>query len=153
MSMCRRHHVRPYDLESETLGRTGHLIRIQGIASDPVVISKQNRLRAVLFHEHAEVLFRCHGAEVPRERKHFNMVHTQVQKHLLLFRKSGEESQGTSLLLQHITGMGPESHHSALIPAYCCSFYKLLYYKTVSDVDTVEKSSCYNHLTSSKSCL
>ena len=78
---------------------------------------------------------------------------SKVVKHLLLFRKSGEKPERSGFLLQHITGMWPECDDHAFIPAYCCSLNELPYNKTVSDVDTVEKSGCYNHLTSSKSCL
>ncbi len=81
------------------------------------------------------------------------MIHSQVMKKLLLLGKSGKKPERAGFLLQYITGMWPERNDHAFIPAYRCSFNELLYYKTVSDVDTVEESGCYNHLTSSKSCL
>ena len=76
---------------------------------------------------------------------------SQLMKHLFLLTECCQQSQGAGFLLQHITGMRPESYDHTFIPAGCSSLYKLLYYKTVSDVDTVEKSGCYNHFTSSKS--
>ena len=99
-------------------------------------------------------IFLCrHSAEVFCEVEHLKPIHTQLTDHSLLFRQSGEKSERTRFLLQNIAGMWPECYDHAFIPTFCCSPDELLYYKTVSDVDTVEKSGCYNHLTSSKSCL
>ena len=81
------------------------------------------------------------------------MIDPQTAKDVLLLLKSRKKPQVTGSFLQHITGMRPESDDRAFIPAYCSSFNELPYDMTVSDVDTVEKSGCYNHLTSSKSCL
>lgn len=81
------------------------------------------------------------------------MIYPEFQKHPLLFLQSCQKPQRAGFLLQHITGMWPECQDHAFIPAYCRSLDELPDNQTVPDVDTVEESSCYNHLTSSKSCL
>ena len=75
IAMLRRHHVGPDDLQTYRLGCLRHLVRAFGIASHPVVISKQNGLCAIVFNEHAKVLLRSHCAEVLRESKNLNLVH------------------------------------------------------------------------------
>ena len=124
------------------------------VGPHPVVIAQHYGCTLELpFHIKIQILPGSESPELFCKRDNLNPVYTQVIEHPFLLVQRRKQPEGTCLQLKHIPGMRPECTLQALLPACFCSLYQLRYYKTVSGMDTVEKSGRYNHLTSSKSCL
>ena len=81
------------------------------------------------------------------------MIHAQTFQKLRLFIQGSKKAKITGIILKDITRMRPEGDDHAFIATPSSFIDQRRYDMTVPDVDTVEKSSSYNHFTNSKSCL
>ena len=141
-------------LESEAFGDGLDLVRRTSVMADAVVVAQQEGLGTQTTNQEVpEILFRRHPAECPGERNDFHAVDPDFLEQRLLLFEGRQEPQVPRPVLEHGPGMGPESDHRGGGVPLLRGGHELSQDKTVPKMDTVEKSGCYNHLTSPKSCL
>ena len=144
----------PEDLQARRGGRGRDVLRAARVAAHPVVeADQQGRAAVAADHDLAQVLLRREAAERAVEAEHLDPVDAEPEEHLSLLIQRAEQAELPRAVLQDRARVGPEGQHTAEGAALLRGTDQLLYDLTVAQVDAVEKTGGYNHLTIGKSCL